>query len=88
MTPHAASFSVGVVLGERAAHAALSAALPVLAREALDAAPRYAEGRGVRIAVSEPPHLEAVLALLPYKLARPTPASRPARSVRPSRARA
>ena len=88
LTPHVSSFSVGVVLGERASQAALSATLPTLAREALEAAPRYAEGRGVRIAVSAPSHVEAVLALLPHKLATPSRPSRPSRKARPKPARA
>lgn len=85
LTPHPGSFTVGLVLGERASRAALDTPLPSLAREALESAPRYAEGRGVRVAVSAPPHVDAVLALLPHKLATPARPSRKA-AARPKRA--
>lgn len=83
VTPHSSCFSVGIVLGERAVEEALSAALPPAAREALESAPRYAEGRGIRIVVSSPSQLEAVLALIPHKLAkRSREDSRPSRRSR------
>lgn len=77
LTPHTDSFSAGIVLGESAARAASESSLPPLALQALESAPRYAEGRGVRIAVSTPPDLEAVVALLPHKLATPRRRTRP-----------
>ena len=73
LTPQRGVFLAGLVLGERAAQSAEGASLPPLAREALIAAPRYAEGRGMRVAVSTQDGLEAVLALLPFKMLPPAP---------------
>lgn len=52
LTPRAGSFLVGVVLGERAVEAVRAAGLPDAVLALIEAAPRYAEGRGVRVAVS------------------------------------
>jgi hypothetical protein len=51
MTPCAGRFLVSFALGEKAVAAARAAKLPSALLEAIDAAPRYAEGRGVRIPV-------------------------------------
>jgi hypothetical protein len=71
VTPQHGAFLVGLVLGERAAGIAEAGSLPPLALAALAAAPRYAEGRGLRVSVSSPEGLEAVLALIPFKLLPP-----------------
>jgi hypothetical protein len=68
LTPQRDLFLAGLVLGERAARSAEATSLPPLARDALTAAPKYAEGRGIRLAVSTQAGLEAVLALLPFKM--------------------
>lgn len=69
LTPQSDGFVAGIVLGERAALEAELARLPQLARAALADAPRYAEGRGIRMRVRRRQDLTAVLALLPFKLA-------------------
>jgi hypothetical protein len=51
MTPQTKQFLVSVALGERAVTAARAARLPAEIQRAIEAAPRYAEGRGVRIPV-------------------------------------
>ena len=52
MTPQNGKFLVSFALGERAVAAAKLARLSATLLEAIDAAPRYAEGRGVRTEVS------------------------------------
>lgn len=51
MTPKAGSFLVSFALGEKAAAAALASRMPARLRTAIEDAPRYAEGRGVRLDV-------------------------------------
>jgi hypothetical protein len=51
MTPRSGSFLVSLALGEKAAQAALASALPAPVLAAIEKAPRYAEGRGVRMEV-------------------------------------
>ena len=51
MTPGQKQFLVSFVLGEKAAAAAHAAKLPAAVLQTIDAAPRYAEGRGVRFEV-------------------------------------
>lgn len=50
LTPQSGRFLVGVVLGEKAVGA--RAGLGSAALKFIDAAPRYAEGRGIRVAVA------------------------------------
>lgn len=71
VTPQRGGFLVGLVLGERAARIAEAGSLPPLALAALAAAPRYVEGRGIRLSVSSHEGLEAVRALIPFKLLAP-----------------
>lgn len=52
MTPQAGRFLVSFALGEKAVAAARGLALPASLLESIDAAPRYAEGRGLRVEVS------------------------------------
>lgn len=68
LTPQRDSFLAGLVLGERAAQAAEDAPIPRRAKEALSAAPRYAEGRGIRLVVKSEAEVEALLSLLTFKL--------------------
>ena len=51
MTPRRGSFMVSMALGEKAAAAALASSLPAQVATVIEAAPRYAEGRGVRMEV-------------------------------------
>ena len=51
MTPQQGHFLVSMALGERAVAAAHAAKLPASVLQVIDSAPRYAEGRGVRIVV-------------------------------------
>ena len=53
MTPQAGRFLVSLALGERAVQAAHHRRLPAAILKAIDTAPRYAEGRGVRFEVSK-----------------------------------
>lgn len=52
MTPQSGKFLVSFALGEKAVAAAKASRLSPTLLAAIDAAPRYAEGRGVRIEVS------------------------------------
>ena len=52
MTPQTGKFLASFALGERAVAAAKVLKLPSALLEAIDAAPRYAEGRGVRLEVT------------------------------------
>lgn len=86
LTPQQDAFLVGLVLGERAAQSAEAGSLPPLALDALAAAPKYAEGRGIRLSVTSDEQLEAVQALVPYKLTAAAPRA-PRKSVaKPKRA--
>jgi hypothetical protein len=49
VTPGEGSFRVSFALGEKAVAAAHASKLPAALLKVIDAAPRYAEGRGVRI---------------------------------------
>ena len=51
MTPCEGFFLASFALGEKAVAAARAAKLPAAVRAVIDAAPRYAEGRGVRFEV-------------------------------------
>jgi hypothetical protein len=69
MTPCRKHFLVGFALGEKAVEAARGAGLPAWLLETIDAAKKYAEGRGVRIEVRNKQHLEAVKKLAAIKMA-------------------
>jgi len=62
-----------LALGERAVAAAHDRALPPIVLDTIDTAPRYAEGRGVRIVVRGVDELPAIQELALIKLGR-TPA--------------
>ena len=69
MTPQAGCFLAGVVLGEKAAKAAHQSGLPASVLTLIDSAPRYAEGRGIRLSVSNRDELLAVQRLAELKMA-------------------
>jgi hypothetical protein len=68
MTPGRKRFLAGIVLGEKAVRAARARGLPKPVLDAIAEAPRYAEGRGVRIAVRTRADREGVLALAAVKM--------------------
>lgn len=70
MTPQAGVFQLGLVLGEKAAQAAHDANLPDSVLSLIDAAPRYAEGRGIRLPVATGDDLSAVRTLAALKMAK------------------
>jgi hypothetical protein len=69
LIPQEGAFLVGVVLGERAAEAAHECGLPAAVVALVDAAPRYAEGRGIRFAVTGQEGCVAAEALVALKMA-------------------
>jgi hypothetical protein len=69
LIPQTGRFLVGIVLGARAVAAAQDAELPAAVLEALAAAPRYAEGTGLRLPVSAANELPAVQKLVALKMA-------------------
>lgn len=68
MTPCKKHFLASFALGEKAVAAAKRAGLPDPVIEVIDAAPRYAEGRGVRIPVRNKLTLAAVQQLAAIKM--------------------
>lgn len=82
LTPQAGTFLVGIVLGERAVKAAFEAGLPEPVRAAVETAPRYAEGRGLRLTVSKATELRAILTLVDAKLGGAPKAARSRRAAR------
>jgi len=68
MTPHEGRFLVSFALGEKAVAAARSEKLPARILGAIDSAPRYAEGRGVRIEVKTAREVPSLAALAKIKL--------------------
>jgi hypothetical protein len=69
LTPRAGKFLASIALGERAVAAARERGLPGPALAAIDAAPRYAEGRGVRLVVSTADDVKTVRQLAAAKFA-------------------
>ena len=69
LTPCKRHFLVGFALGEKAVKAAHDSALPAAVLECIDNAPKYAEGRGVRIEVRTKKDLGAVQKLAAIKMA-------------------
>jgi hypothetical protein len=67
MTPQRNQFLVSFALGEKAVAAARAAKLHASILEAIDAAPRYAEGRGVRIPVRSARQLPPLVRLARIK---------------------
>jgi len=79
LIPQTGRFLAGIVLGDRALAAARETGLPATVLAALAAAPRYAEGTGLRLPVASPTDLDAIQRLLAFKAA---PAPPPAKSRR------
>ena len=67
MTPQKSQFLVSLVLGEKAVAAAQAIRLPSALHDAIDAAPRYAEGRGVRVVVKGVKDVAGLVALAEIK---------------------
>ena len=63
LTPRQSHFLASFALGEKACAAARDAGLPAAILAVIDTAPRYAEGRGVRIPVRTKADLDGVLAI-------------------------
>lgn len=68
LTPQEGQFMVGVVLGEKAVAAARAADPGPEVLALIDAAPRYAEGRGIRLPVKGARDLKTVESLAAFKL--------------------
>jgi hypothetical protein len=71
LTPSHSCFLASFVLGERACRAIREAGIPGGILALIDAAPKYAEGRGVRIPVHTKADLEAVLKITRVKSTTP-----------------
>lgn len=69
LTPGHGQFLASFVLGEKAWTEALAGRLPVSIVELLEAAPKYAEGRGVRIPVRTKSDADAIRKLAAIKAA-------------------
>lgn len=69
MTPYADHFLASFALGEKACTAALDAGLPARILAVIAEAPRYAEGRGVRIRVRTERNVASIRKLAAIKLA-------------------
>ncbi len=68
MTPQAGCFLVGIVLGDKAAQAAHRSGLSDSVLALIDNAPRYAEGRGIRLSVAHRNELLPVQQLAAVKM--------------------
>jgi hypothetical protein len=69
LTPLADGFRASFALGERAVHAARESALPKPVLRLIDEAPRYAEGRAVRMEVKRASDVKYVMQLAAIKMA-------------------
>lgn len=69
LTPQAGQFLASLALGDRALAVARGSGLPPQVLAVLDAAPRYAEGTGVRLVIRQAQEIPAVLLLARAKLA-------------------
>jgi hypothetical protein len=70
MTPQTQVFQLGCVLGEKAAAAAREQGVSERVLALLEEAPRYAEGRGIRMPVSTAADLDAARVLAALKMGR------------------
>ncbi|MHC4973883.1 MAG: DUF3788 domain-containing protein [Planctomycetota bacterium] len=68
MTPCRRYFLAGFALGEKAVRAARESGVPATMLAAIDEAPRYAEGRGVRLEVRNKKDLEGVVKIALAKM--------------------
>lgn len=69
MTPCARCFRVALALGEKATAAARSAGLPDALLAVIEAAPKYAEGRAVRLEVRKLSELKPIVKIAEIKMA-------------------
>jgi hypothetical protein len=69
LTPQAGAFLVGLVLGDRAVAAARARGLPPSVLALVDAAPRHAEGRGIRLSVARGEDLAVIQELVAVRMA-------------------
>jgi hypothetical protein len=69
MTPRKGSFGAAFALGEKAVGAARESGLPAAAMKVIDDAPKYAEGRGVRLEVRAAKDLAVVEKIAAIKMA-------------------
>lgn len=69
LTPRDGSYGATFVLGEKAVAAARNGGLPAKLLKAIDEAPRYPEGRGVRLSVRSARDLPGVMKLAAIKAA-------------------
>lgn len=69
LSPCAGCFRVAFALGDRAVAAARQSDIPKALMRAIDEAPRYAEGTGVRLLVKNPRDLSGIRKLADIKLA-------------------
>jgi hypothetical protein len=67
-TPQKGQFLTGIVLGEKAARAGHENGLPETVLNLIDSAPKYAEGRGIRMAVTQQEDVEVVKELVKLKM--------------------
>jgi hypothetical protein len=67
MTPRDGAFLVSFALGEKAVADAMKRRLPATLARAIESAPRYAEGRGVRVEVTKLSQLPGLVALAEAK---------------------
>ena len=67
MTPQQTQFLVSFVLGEKAVAAVQASRLPAAIQDAVAAAPRYAEGRGVRFIVTSVRQIPGLVGLAQIK---------------------
>ena len=67
MTPQPNQFLVSFALGEKAVAAARAARLSASVRKAIEGAPRYAEGRGVRIEIRSTRQLASLATIAQIK---------------------
>lgn len=69
LTPCPGFFRVGLAMGEKAVRAALQQDLPASVIDLIERAPKYAEGRGIRIEIRTANDLATVEALAAIKMA-------------------
>ena len=69
MTPSVGFFYVGFVLGERATNTAMESPLPADVLSVIEAAPKYAEGRGFRLEVPSHTDVSSIQLLAAIKMA-------------------
>jgi len=70
LTPQLGQYLLGVVLGEPAAERARDELLPGDVLELIDGAPRYGEGRGIRLPIRTEDDLKTAVTLAALKLGR------------------